>query len=147
MDMKKLYEEINTAAPVGQKVNSTFEVLNDDMYYVMMEKTDGVSAVKAKAVGNRDGLKAYHEVCWWYVTTTGAALQDKSKRVSCPNPIVKEEHFMEKLEAWEAEVKVLDQYDVASRLTDQAKLVALEILFTQHGLTYETIEREPGQQT
>ena len=113
MDMRKLFDEINTKADEEHKVRSTYAMFNDDMYYIMMEKTAGESGVKVKAVKERNGLKAYHEVFWWYVTTTGAALQEKSKRVSCPSPIVKEEDFMVKLEAWEEEVKVLDQYDTA----------------------------------
>ena len=127
IDMNNLHDEINDKAPPHSKVEATFEAFNDDMYYIMMDKNANESAAKVKAAKNRDGLKAYHEIFWWYVTTTGAALQEKSKRVSCPSPIIKEESCMAELEAWEEELKVLDQYDDAYHLNDQAKLVALEM--------------------
>ena len=56
----------------------------------MMDKTIGESAAKVKAIKNRDGFKAYHEVFYLYVTTRGEALQEKSKTVSCPQPIANE---------------------------------------------------------
>ena len=48
---------------------------------------------------------------------------------------------MVKLEAWEDEVKVLDQYDSAYHLNDQAKLIALEMLFRLHTTVWDNIER------
>ena len=48
---------------------------------------------------------------------------------------------MVELEHWEEEVKVPDQYDVAFQLTDQAKLVPLDMLFKRHEAMFEAIER------
>ena len=104
--------------------------MSEDLYYVLVEKTEGEAAVKVKSVPAGKGIMAYHKVYWWNVKTSGIALQDRSRKTMYPETITKIEKLMEGLEEWESNLKILDQHGSAYQLKAQAKLtdVVLKIV-------------------
>ena len=122
-----------------------FDTLNEDLYYILVEKTEGESAIKVKSVDTGSGLMAYHRIYWWFVKTSGIALQDRSRKVMYPEPVTREEKMMEGIEAWEAHVKVLDQHGDAYELKPQNKIIALELLLSKFSTVFENIERATSQ--
>ena len=106
--------------------------MSEDLYYILVEKTEGEAATKVKSVETGKGLLAYHRIYWWYVKTSGIALQDRSRTTMYPVSIAKIEKLMEGLEDWESNLKILDQHGSAYQLKAQAKLNALEVLMKVH---------------
>ena len=84
------------------------EELNQDLYYVLVEKTTGEAAVKVKAAIEGRGFNAYFSIYWWFVKTSGIAVQERSRKAMQPEPTVKEEKMMECIEAWEEDVKIVE---------------------------------------
>ena len=84
------------------------EELNGDLYYVLVEKTTGESATKIKHIEVGEGFMAYFSIYWWFVKTSGAAVQERSRKAMQPEPISKEEQMMESIEAWEEDLKVVE---------------------------------------
>ena len=105
-----------------------------------MEKTTGESAVKVKSVEASEGLYAYFKIYWWFVRTSGIAVQELSRKCMHQEPIVKEERMMDHLEAWEADLKVIALH-ADYGLKDNHKMIALEIMFSKFPGIFETIER------
>ena len=143
VDLNKL-NDIYTTKTVNMTEQVPIEKFNDDMHYVLVEKTAGEAANKVKGVEPGNGLLAYYRIYWWFTKTSGTALQDRSRKALYPNAIVKDEKLMESLEEWEASVKILDQHGSAYMLNAQAKLNALEVLMGQKQSVYESIERAIG---
>ena len=75
--------------------------LNADLYYILVEKTTGESINKVKSVKEGCGLLAYFKIYWWFVKTSGIAIQDRSRKTMYPGQIVKEEKMAEAIEEWE----------------------------------------------
>ena len=134
-----MFDDIRDTAPHENIVD--FDTLSEDLYYILVENTEGEAAVKVKSVLAGKGLMAYHKVYWWNVKTSGIALQDRSRKTMYPETITKIEKLMEGLEEWESNLKILDQHGSAYQLKAQAKLNALEVLMKGHTQVYESIER------
>ena len=83
-----------------------------------MEKTSGESGLKVKSVDIDEGLHAYFKIYWWFVRTSGIAIQELSRKVMHPEAIVKEEKMMDHIEAWEADLK---NRRTARRLQNESK--------------------------
>ena len=115
--------------------------VNTDLYYVLVEKTSGESSLKVKAVEEGEGFMAYFAIYWWFVKTSGAAIQERSRKAMQPEPISKEEKMMENIEAWEEDIKVVELQGEGYKIPENVKLVALEILFTKFSGLHESIER------
>ena len=61
-----------------------FTQFNEDMYYVLVEKTSGEAGAKVKSAEAGQGMMAYHRIYWWFVKTSGIALQDRARKVTFP---------------------------------------------------------------
>ena len=115
--------------------------MNNDLYYVLVEKSTGESALKVKSVADGEGLQAYFSIYWWFVKTSGIAIQERSRKAMQPEPVSKEEKMIENIEAWEEDVKVVEMQGEGYKIPENVKLVALEILFSKFSNLYEAIER------
>ena len=88
--------------------DAKIKTFNNDLYYVLVEKSTGESALKVKSVAEGEGLQAYFSIYWWFVKTSGIAIQERSRKAMQPEPISKEEKMMENIEALEEDVKVVE---------------------------------------
>ena len=71
--------------------NCDVNQINNDLYYVLVEKTTGEAASKVKSVDEGMGFWAYFAIYWWFVKTSGVAIQERSRKAMQPEPISKEE--------------------------------------------------------
>ena len=122
--------------------NTDKNALNEDLYYVLVEKTTGEAAIKVKAVDEGQGLLAYFKIYWWFVKTSGIAIQDRSRKVMQPEVIQSEAKMMDGIEAWEADFKVLEAQRTGFTMNDQMKLIALDIMFSKFSSVFERIESQ-----
>ena len=72
-----------------------YNQINDSLYYILMDKTEGQAAVKVKSVSRGEGLNAYYKIFGWYVKTSGQALGARARRAGQLDPVVKEELMQE----------------------------------------------------
>ena len=59
---------------------------NEELYYVMVEKTEGDAALRVNSGEPGNGLAAYMRVYLWFSGTTGLALTEKTRMLMHPNP-------------------------------------------------------------
>ena len=76
---------------------------------MLVDKTDGDQGAKVKSVEVGDGVHAYFKIYWWFVKTSGIAVQDRLRKVMYPEPISKEDKMNESIEAWESDMEILEQ--------------------------------------
>ena len=53
---------------------------SEDLYYVLVEKTEGEAALRVQSGSPGDGMEAYQKVYLWFAGTTGLALSDAPRR-------------------------------------------------------------------
>ncbi len=139
VDVKSDIEEI--PEDVFELPDSTIEQINEDLYFVLVEKTTGESAAKVKSVMEGEGIHAYFKIFWWFVKTSGVAVQDLSRKFMHPKPTTKEDNMMTYLEAWESDIKILETRGGDFIMNFHMKLIALEVMLEKFPQVYEAIER------
>ena len=79
-------EELSTVDRIGDI--SDPGRCSEDLYYVLVEKTEGDAALRVSSGEPGEGLRAYMRVYLWFAGTTGLALTEKTRmlkigRASC----------------------------------------------------------------
>ena len=72
-------EEINQV----NGVNSVGDLnrISEDLYYVLVEKTEGDASIRVSSGETGDGLRAYMRLYLWFAGTMGVALTEKTQQL------------------------------------------------------------------
>ena len=79
-------------------LGTTYEQFNEDMYYILMEKTVGDAKSRVNAVEPGNGLEALCKIYSWYASTSGLAIGARMDMIMRPNPVTKPEELATALE-------------------------------------------------
>ena len=115
---------------VGKESWSMSESYNDDkfneeLYSLLVSKTEGEARSKVMKAGEGKGLEAYRMVNHWFTVTSGQSLVVKRMSIVNPKPPNKEETMVESIESWEREwKKVEESEDENERLPEDYKISA-----------------------
>ena len=74
--------EVDGATDIEEMVRA-----EEDLYYVLIEKTKGEAALRVQSGNPGEGLQAYMKVYLWFAGTTGLALSEKMCKLAwrvCP---------------------------------------------------------------
>ena len=113
------------------KCTFSMATFNEDLYYVLVEKTEGDAAVKVNGGDHGNGLQAYQTVYLWFAGTTGMALSKRSEWVMNP-PIPKNSLELAMLiPKWMHEITQLSNYGEDYDLGVSYKMTALKIMMTK----------------
>ena len=72
-------EEINQV----NGVNSVGDLnrISEDLYYVLVEETEGDANIRVSSGESGDGLRAYMRLYLWFAGTMGVALTEKTQQL------------------------------------------------------------------
>ena len=79
--------------------------MNEDLYTLLIEKTEGEAALRVKSAGQSNGLEAYRRIYQWFSELTGFGLAERRKFAMTPPRVKKEEDVAKAIEVWEEEIK------------------------------------------
>ena len=119
---------------------------NEDLYYVLVEKTEGEAALRVSSSEPGDGLESYQKVYLWFAGTTGLALAERTRMLMGPEPPKREEDIAESLEKWCEQERLLQAHGEDYRLSAAFKVTALRVLMTCRREQFELMEREAKMQ-
>ena len=80
---------------------------NEELYYLMVEKTEGDAALRVNSGEPGQGLQAYMRVYLWFSGTTGLALTEKTRMLMSPAPPKHEHEIADALERWSEQERSL----------------------------------------
>ena len=83
-------EDIKEALDEGLMDIADQENINEDMYYILMDKTSGECHDKVTSSEAGDGLNAFCKIFLWYASSSGLALQERTRNIMNPTPPKKE---------------------------------------------------------
>ncbi len=69
-----------------------------DMYYILIEKTEGEAMIRVNAAKEGMGLHAYQRLYCWFAGATGLALQERMRAVMGPASVRKDEDLSDAIE-------------------------------------------------
>ena len=114
---------------------------NEELYYLMVEKTEGDAALRVNSGDQGEGLQAYMRVYLWFAGTTGLALTEKTRMLMHPTPPKHEHEVADALEKWSEQERTLRAHGKAYELNVAFKITALKILMNCKKEHFENIER------
>ena len=115
---------------------------SEDLYYVLVEKTEGDAALRVNSGEPGEGIKAYMRVYLWFAGTTGLALTEKTRMLMHPAPAKHDHEIADALERWSEQERTLRAHGDEYKLNAAFKVTALRVLMSCKREQFEFLERE-----
>ncbi len=100
--------------------------LQNDLWYMLMEKTDGEARAKVKTISNECGITGYTKMYQWYSALTGLNVTQKTKAVMSPERPKRPADVAAAIDIWKERVDQLERYGTEYKLSVNYKLTALK---------------------
>ena len=107
---------------------TTYERMDEDLYTVLMDKTEGEAALRVRGCNPGQGVKAYMVVYKWFMGVSGQAVTDRMKRLMSPSTPKSEAEVADAIERWVESGRTLESLKSEYKLPDVFKITALEQL-------------------
>ena len=140
-DRKVLTEEEVRKVDGAAEVNLG-RTSSENLFYVLVEKTDGDAALRVNSGEPGEGLEAYMRVYLWFAGTTGLALTEKTRVLMHPTPVRHEYEIADALEKWSEQERTLRAHGDDYKLNAAFKVTALRVLMSCKREQFEFFERE-----
>ena len=114
----------------------------EDIFYVLVEKTEGDAALRVNSGEPGEGLSAYMRIYLWFAGTTGLALSIKTQAIMNPAPVKHESEIADALERWSESERTLRAHGDNYRLNAAFRVTAMRILMSCKAEQFEQMERE-----
>ena len=102
--------------------------LNEDLFFILTDKTEGESLVRVMGVPSGDGFLAYQKVHKWYAGISGLGIAERARQVMHPSPPKREEEVAGALERWAEQVKFIEKHGAQYKLNTVFKYAALKMI-------------------
>ena len=96
--------------PVPPWDNMYVSQLNEDMYSVLMDRTEGDAWLRVKSVSSGNGLAAFVKVYKWFTGTSGQGLSERARTIMAPNPPKHEGDLSESVDKWLDSLKIVQSH-------------------------------------
>ena len=81
-DVDDWEEWINDNTGVEMDLNG----INEDLFAVLMDKTESEAYFRVKLVEPGNGIEAFDKIVKWFMGTSGLGLQEKARQIMAPIP-------------------------------------------------------------
>ena len=78
---KKDFESSGEAKNMKDR-GTAYEDMNEDLYVLVTDKTEGEAAIRVRGCQIGEGIEAYMTLYKWYTGTSGQAISDRIRRLS-----------------------------------------------------------------
>ena len=95
---RKVLDEIDVEFLDGADQLDDLKRVSEDIYYVLVEKTEGDAGLRVNSGETGEGLNAYMRLYLWFAGITGLALTEKTRELMHPNPVKHEHEIADALE-------------------------------------------------
>ena len=114
--------------------------VNENLYYVLVEKSEGEAAVRVNSGELGQGLAAYQKIYLWFAGTTGLALSQRMTNLM--NPPKHEHEIAEAIEKWSESERILRAHGDSYQLKAAFRITALRAIMSCSREQFEFLERE-----
>ena len=141
------FEELFRNSEEGKDMEAggtSYERMDEDLYSLLMDKTEGEAALRVRGCNPGQGIKAYMVVYKWFMGTSGQAVTDRMKRLMSPATPKAESEIADAIERWMESGRMLESLKQEYKLPDVFKITALEQLMAvgQAKLHFESIKSQ-----
>ena len=139
------FEEMFQESEEGKEMiggGTTYERMDEDLYTLLMDKTEGEAALRVRGCSPGQGVRAYMVVYKWFMGASGQAVTDRMKKLMPPATPKNESDIADAIERWMESGRMLEGLKQEYRLPEPFKVTALEQLMGvgQAKLHFESIK-------
>ena len=116
--------------------------VNENLYYVLVEKSEGEAALRVNSGEPGQGLLAYQRIYLGFAGTTGVALSQRLTNLMNPAPPNNEHEIAEAIEKWSDSESILRAHGEAYHLKAACLITALRAIRSCKREQVEFLERE-----
>ena len=122
-------------------INITYEKFKRELNSILIDKTEGEARGKIKSVEDpRDGINAFRVLDEWFTRVSGLGLAEKRAKIMTPEAATKEDQVVQKIEAWEREIRELKEIDEEEFISEKMKITGIQQILT--GSMKESVGRK-----
>jgi len=142
--LKQIMDTAMRGAGVERAVNGIEPSLREDLWAVLMDKTEGEAHLIVTNSGDsmsQDGAEAMYELHKHFVETSGLNLNERLRALMRPPAAKNEWEIGDALERWHRNTVQLEQYDASLKLHVRFKVTAtMDILIGKMKEKYDTAQ-------
>ena len=105
-----------------------YEKLQEDLHYILVDKTSGEARTKVDAEKPGSGLTSFMKLYLWYSSSSGEAIQERIGSIMSPPTPKKDEDLAGIFEAWIKEVRLIEELGADYHLPYTFKVTAIKIM-------------------
>ena len=94
--------------PAWDKVD--VDRLSEDMYSVLVDKTENEAWLRVKSVISGNGLEAFVKLYKWFTGTSGQGLSERARAIMAPTPPKTEGDIAEAVGKWIDGLRILESH-------------------------------------
>ena len=126
----------------GISPTSYNEQINEELYHVLVEKSEGETALRVNSGEPGSGLEAYQRIYLWFAGMTGLAITERTRNIMHPSPPKHESDIADALERWSESERLLSAHGEEYKMPAAHKITALRIMMTCRREQFEVMEQE-----
>jgi len=108
-----------------------YDQINDDLYSVLMEKTEDKVLRKLRLVDEGDGILGFAKIHHWITQATALKIQDKQAALMKPEAPKNEKDLVEHIEKWKEDLKQVEKMLGQELMSDYMKVTALKSMLLE----------------
>ena len=108
------------------KAEAQMKSVNEDLYVIMLDKSESEALTRVRACPVGEGLQAYRAVYKWFMGVSGQAISDKIRKLMAPTTPKMEQEVADHLDKWIESIRTLENMRSEYKLQDPFKIIALE---------------------
>ena len=102
-----------------------YERMDEDLYTLLMDKTEGEAALRVRGCNPGQGVKAYMVAYKWFMGASGQDVTNRTKRLMSPTTPKTEAEIADAIERWVESGRTLEGLKQEYKLPDVFKVTAL----------------------
>ena len=110
----------------AEKAEAQMKSVNEDLYVIMLDKSESEALTRVRACPVGEGLQAYRDVYKWFMGVSGQAISDKIRKLMAPTTPKTEQEIADHLDKWIESIRTLENMRSEYKLQDPFKIIALE---------------------
>ena len=111
-----------------KQAGTTYERIDEDLYTVLMDRTEGEAALRVRGCRPGMGCKAYMTIYKRFMGVSGQAVTERMKKLMSPTTPKSEAEVADAIERWVEAGRILENPKPEYKLPEPFKITVLEQL-------------------
>ena len=116
---------------------SSYGNISEDLYILLVDKTEGEAMVRLQGCSHGDGVSAYMTIYKWFTGASEQAVAERIRKLMSPPTPKKEQDVADAMDRWIESARTLENMKPEYKLQDPFEVTALEsVMNIGQGKTY-----------